>query len=143
MITTEIPSDPSDTEWEPIHSLRAPAPLTGTLSGQTLDATGRAVAARIVLKNSRCTLVKECYPTDLLVGVPTGCWEMRGLAPGVYDIEMRAPGCLAQIRHGVRIEGACRTNLGTVRLSSAPEPPPRVEPLQLLRRLRRSIRGVR
>lgn len=94
-----------------------PRKSTGGLVGHVLDPAGQPLPARIMLRDARRTVVRECYPSSPRPGHPGGRFELGDLSPGTYVVEIAAPGHCWEIRPGIAVDAGCDTHLGTIRLT--------------------------
>jgi hypothetical protein len=95
--------------------------MTGTLVGRVVDPCGLPMLARVLVRDRTGAVVRECYPTRSRAGRAQVRFEVRGLAAGTYMLEVAAPG-FWELHHSVRIEAACLTDVGIVRLIWAKSP---------------------
>jgi len=101
-------------------SLSAPVKLSaqqsngdGSVRGMVLDQTGTAVArASAIIKNDAATVSKMVTVTN------EGRFEFNGLPPGVYAVEISAPGFAKANRSGLQVSGGLSPDL-TITLSLA------------------------
>ncbi len=85
--------------------LSGPAPLwaqqtVGTLAGSVLDQAGKVVPnATVTVKNDTGNVTKNATSNE------EGHFEVTGLPPGSYSLEVSAPGFAANTRTGVQVGG--------------------------------------
>jgi hypothetical protein len=100
----------------------APVALMGGLVGAVVDRSGLPAPAHVVIRDRNRVVVKECYTGTPRAGSAGGRFEIWGLPTGTYVVEITASGFAPELRHGVRIEGPCLTQLGAIRLTRAYSP---------------------
>jgi hypothetical protein len=89
--------------------------MTGSLVGRVVDPCGVPMLARVLVRDHAGAVVRECYPIRSRTGRAEVRFEVRGLPAGTYLLEVAAPG-FWELHHAVRIEAACVTDVGIVRL---------------------------
>jgi hypothetical protein len=98
-----------------------PVGMTGSLAGRVVDPCGLPMLARVIVRDRTGAVVRECYPIRSRTGPAEVRFEVRGLPAGTYRLEIAAPG-FWELHHTVRIEAACVTDVGMVRLNWAKSP---------------------
>jgi hypothetical protein len=96
--------------------------MTGTLVGSVEGPWEPRTQVRVLLRDERRAVVREYYPSLSRTGQAGARFEMRGLPPDNYTLEVWAPGFCQERLDGVRIEPSCVTDAGTVRLVRASQP---------------------
>jgi hypothetical protein len=109
-----------------------PVALTGGLTGSAVDRSGLPAAARVTIRDRNHTVVREVYTGSPRAGCAGGRFEVWGLPTGVYVLEISAPGFAPEVRHGVRVEAPCVTDVGSIRLIRADSPSISVQPRRTL-----------
>src|SRR5207237_626567 len=104
-----------------------PAAMTGSLVGGVVDPGGVPVEAHVVIRDDDRVIVRECDPVQPRAGGAGGRFEVRGLPPGFYSVEIAAPGFQRDVRANIWVEASAVTSLGTVCLresgpSQLPQP---------------------
>jgi len=80
------------------------------------------VAARIVVRDENHAATREAATAGSRAGWSGGRFEVEGLRPGTYLLEISAPDHCWTIRFGVAVDAACDTHIGTVRLARSLAP---------------------
>jgi hypothetical protein len=99
-----------------------PVTMTGTLIGSVVGPWEPRTQVRLLLRDERHALVREYYPGLSSAGNSGAKFEMRGLSPDSYTLEVSAPGFSPELLRELHIEPSCVTDAGTVHLMRSNPP---------------------
>src|SRR5579871_5367888 len=91
------------------------AQLSGRLSGSVVDASGASVpgaTVRLYLSGGKKPLVSTTTSRD-------GLYNLLGVRPAEYDLEVEAAGFLKTTLHGVQVDAARETPVPEIKLQLA------------------------
>lgn len=95
-----------------------PVAKPGSLVGVVVHPGNGWTRSHLLVRDPTGAVVRE----SILISdfaFPAVGFEVHGLPAGSYTLEVRAPGFCWELRHGVRVEASCVTDVGTVCLKRA------------------------